>query len=227
MILLLHHEDDPSAPVIYRGLTGQGFGHVAALSDADAALTRVVHRVIDGIASTTLTLTDGQRVADTDVTAVVNRWRWFAPHLTGLQGEDALYGSAELQATWMSILHGMGGKVVNAPDPFGLAGRMSSSAEWAASLRNAGIPARVDTELSLHSDSVIVIGRSFSSTVDVDLSRELAGLLIAKRLRTAEMRFSRGRDGLLNPSVEVCVDFAGLGPAAIDALGTLIRDIAS
>ncbi len=104
---------------------------------------------------------------------------------------------------------------------------MGSTVEWAAYLRNAGIPADLDAEVSRLSDSVIVIGRSFSATFDANLARELAGLLIAEGLRTAEMRFARGRDGLLNPSVETCVDFSGLGPAAIDALGRLIRDLAS
>ena len=72
-----------------------------------------------------------------------------------------------------------------------------------------------------------VVGRSFTSTVDTDLARLLVELLIANGLRIAEMRFAMSRSGLVNPTADPCVDFTRTGPGAIDALGTLIEDIAA
>ena len=59
-------------------------------------------------------------------------------HLAGASPEDALYARQELHALMLSVLYGLGARVVNRPTPQGLAGRPRSDAEWLALAGRAG-----------------------------------------------------------------------------------------
>jgi hypothetical protein len=91
---------------------------------------RIVHRVCDGVPTTSISLHDG-RLIDADLEMLLNRVQELPTgHLDRLCASDRNYANQELHAIFASILYGLPGKVLNRGSVNGLSGPLLSKDRW-------------------------------------------------------------------------------------------------
>ena len=141
MWLMLCSPYDGAALWALGGLRRRGLVPIEAVSPEGLVYSRsLVHEITDGQPLTTFTLPDGRTIDSTVVRGVLNRMTGIpVAHLAGAGRDDAIYAEQELHALLLSMLHGLGPRVVNRPTPQGLAGRLRSDAEWLALAGRAGL----------------------------------------------------------------------------------------
>ena len=134
MWLVLCSPHDAAACWALTGLRRRGLVPIEAISPEGLVYSRaLVHEIANGQPRTTFTLPDGRMIDSEGVQGVLNRMTGLPlAHLAGASREDALYAQLELHALMLSVLYGLGVRVVNSPTPQGLAGRLRSQAEWLA-----------------------------------------------------------------------------------------------
>jgi hypothetical protein len=132
--------EDGAALWAIAGLRRRGLVPLQAISPYALILSRnLVHEIRGGQSRTTFTLPDGSTIDSDRVQGVLNRVTALPlEHLEGASGTDAVYASQELHALVLSILHGLGRRVINHPSPQGLAGYVRPHAEWVALAGRAG-----------------------------------------------------------------------------------------
>jgi hypothetical protein len=140
MWLVLCSPHDAAALWALTGLRRRGLVPIEAISPEALVYSRALtHQIANGQPHTTFTLPDGRVIDSASVQGVLNRVTALPlAHLAGASPEDALYAQQELHALMLSVLYGLGARVVNRPTPQGLAGRPRSDAEWLALAGRAG-----------------------------------------------------------------------------------------
>jgi hypothetical protein len=127
-------------------LCARGLDALLVTSEALVFASRWEHRVAsDGRSSFEVTLPDGAVVRDEAVAGVINRLAGVpASYLARAEEGDRQYVEQEWRALLASALHALvaaGAPVIEEPDPFALAGRWRSPAEWLCLAAAAGLPA--------------------------------------------------------------------------------------
>jgi hypothetical protein len=132
MWLVLCSPHDAAAHWAVGGLRRRGLVPIEAVSpDALVCSRALVHEITDGHPRTTFTLPDGRVIDSAVVRGALNRVTSLPlAHFSGASRDDALYAEQELYALVLSVLHGLGDRVVNRPTPQGLPGRLRAQAEW-------------------------------------------------------------------------------------------------
>ncbi len=141
MWLVLCSPHDAAAHWALTGLRRRGLVPIEAISPEGLVYSRALaHEIANGQPRTSFTLPDGRVIDSAGVHGVLNRMTGLPlAHLAGASPEDALYAQQELHALMLSVLYGLGVRVVNRPTPQGLAGRLRSHAEWLALAGRAGL----------------------------------------------------------------------------------------
>jgi hypothetical protein len=138
--LVLCSPDDDAAQWAAPGLTRRGLTPLVAVSpDAIVCSRDLVHEITNGRARTTFTLPDGRVIDSRQVRGALNRIMTLPlNHIAGAVAGDRDYAAYELHAVVLSLLFGLGDRVLNRPTPQGLAGRQRSVPEWIAFAARAG-----------------------------------------------------------------------------------------
>jgi hypothetical protein len=138
--LALCYPDDAAALWAIAGLRRRGLVPLEAVNPYALICSRhIVHEIRGGEPRTTFTLPDGRTIDSDHVQGVLNRVTGLPlEHLDGAGGTDALYAAQEFHALVLSILHGLGHRVINRPSPQGLAGYLRPRGEWVALAGRAG-----------------------------------------------------------------------------------------
>lgn len=101
------------------------------------------HRVQGDRAWTNVTLPCGTRINTLQLAGVLNRVASLPfASLAPVHPSDRLYVAHELQALFLSWLHGLAVPVLNRPTSFGLSGRLRHVSEWIWLATKAGLPNR-------------------------------------------------------------------------------------
>jgi hypothetical protein len=141
MWLVLCSSDDAAACWALSGLRRRGLVPIEAVSPEGLVYTRsLTHEIADGQPRTTFTLPDGRTIDSATVRGVLNRMTGLPlAHLAGASPDDVGYAYQELHALILSVLYGLGARVINRPTPLGLAGRLHSQPEWLAMAGRSGL----------------------------------------------------------------------------------------
>ena len=144
MWLLTCASNDESAMWAWDGLKRRGLEPFEVLSPvALACETGWQHRIEDCRVSTEITLPNGRRVSDREISGVLNRLSIIdQTSLIQVQQSDRYYVTHELQGFLLSWLHGLAAPVINRPTPLGLSGRLRHVSEWIWLASKAGLPNR-------------------------------------------------------------------------------------
>ena len=133
MWLVLCFPDDAAAHWAACGLMRRGMMPLVAVSpDAIVCSRDLVHEIDStGDPRTTFTLPDGRAIDSASVRGALNRVTALPlAHLAGAAIDDRRYAEHELYAVVLSVLHGLGDRMINPPTAQGLAGRLRPAVEW-------------------------------------------------------------------------------------------------
>lgn len=142
MWLLTCDSNDVSALWACEGLKRRGLEPFEVLSpDSLAYEIGWEHRIEEGRVSTDVTLLGGRRISEGEISGVLNRLSVIHPSsLNLIQPSDRYYVTHELQAFFLSWLHGLPAPVINRPTSLGLSGRLRHVSEWIWMASKAGVP---------------------------------------------------------------------------------------
>ena len=192
--LVLCEPGDAVAAFASQGLLARGLATMLVTSVELCSARRWEHRVSSTGATLDVELTDGRRIRDAGIRAVLNRLVAVPPScLEGADPGDRMYADQEWRALLVSALHGLASRgvpVVNEAHPYHLRGRWRTPGEWAILAHRAGfrapawrwdgvIPAMaIEDGVAANADVVVVGGRVFGGLPgDVaERSRRLASL---------------------------------------------------
>lgn len=142
MWLVLCSSSDPSGLWVHQGLKQLGVAPLElVLAEWLAYGTQWEHRLDASGAHLKIALPDGRVLCSSRIRGAINRLVAPAPALAQRAAEsDKDYAQAELQAFYLSWLHGLPGVVVNRPTAVGLCGSWYHPSEWAYRASLAGLP---------------------------------------------------------------------------------------
>ncbi len=141
MILVLCEAFDAAAYWAASGLQNRtGTVMIVTANDLDGA-ARWEHRVSrTGAATVEVTLADGRVVSSATPAGVLNRLGYVpTDRLDRLGSPDRDYAMQEMNALYLSWLHGLPGPMLNRPKPQGLGGMWRHPAAWAMMAGQAGL----------------------------------------------------------------------------------------
>jgi len=208
----------------------------AVSPDALVCSRALVHEITNGQARTTFTLPDGRVIDSAVVRGALNRVTALPlAHLAGASRDDALYAEQELHALVLSVLHGLGDRVINRPTPQGLAGRLRTDAEWLWLAARAGFRTADyrEGDLGRTRTSGLPDGTALRAIVFDDRVHGMAvpsdvGVCAVALARLAETRLL-GVDLVESPqgdwwfsAASIVPDFRIGGDALLDALATAL-----
>ena len=192
--LVLCEPGDPVAAYASQGLVARGLATMLVTSVELCSARRWEHRVSSTGATLDVELTDGRRIRDAGIRAVLNRLVAVPPScLDGADPADRLYADQEWRALLVSALHGLASRgvpVVNEAHPYHLRGRWRTPGEWAILAYRAGfrasawrwdgvMPAIAIEDDAVANADVVVVGDRVFGGIPGDVaerSRRLAGL---------------------------------------------------
>lgn len=142
MWLVLCSSSDPSALWAYEGLKQLGVTPLElVLAESLAYSSHWEHRLEDSGTHLKIVLPDGRVLCSSRIRGAINRLLAPPPGVAELAAAcDREYAQAELQAFYLSWLHGLPGVVINRPTPNGLSGSWYHPSEWVLRANRAGLP---------------------------------------------------------------------------------------
>jgi hypothetical protein len=236
--LVLCEPGDRVAAYAGQGLVARGLATMLVTSVELCSARRWEHRVSSSGATLDVELSDGRRIRDPEIRAVLNRLLAVPPAcLEGADPGDRVYAEHEWRALLVSALHGLASRgvpVVNEAHPYHLRGRWRTPGEWAILAHRAGfrapawrwdgvIPAiAIEDDVAANANVVVVGDRVFGGVPgDVaERSRRLAWLA-----REAVLGIRLGSDvagGWTFIGADAAPDLRIAGQAGLDALADLL-----
>jgi hypothetical protein len=236
--LVLCEPGDPVAAYAVRGLMTRGLATMLVTSVELCSARRWEHRVSSSGATLDVELSDGRRIRDPEIRAVLNRLIAVPQAcLEGADPGDRVYADQEWRALLVSALHSLASRgvpVVNEAHPYHLRGRWRTPGEWAILAHRAGfrapawrwdgvIPAiAIEDDVPANADVVVVGDRVFGGVPgDVaERSRRLAELA-----REPVLGIRLGGDvagGWTFSGADPAPDLRIAGEAGLDALADLL-----
>jgi hypothetical protein len=237
MWLVLCFPHDAAACWAVGGLRRRGLVPIEAVSPGALVCSRaLVHEITNGQSRTTFTLPDGRVIDSAVVRGSLNRVTALPlAHLDGAGRDDVLYAQQELYALVLSVLHGLGERIVNRPTPQGLAGRVRTDAEWLWLAGRAGFRTpdyrEGDLEQSRMSDvpdgtpvrAIVFDDRVYGMAVPPEVGACAMALarLAATRLLGVDLVETPQGDWWFS-AASITPDFRPGGEALLDALATAL-----
>jgi hypothetical protein len=141
MYLVFCSSSDESALWAYQGLKQAGVESIElVLAETLALGAQWEHRLDRAGAHLKISLPDGRTVCGSRIRGVLNRLHSPSPlSFEYAAAADKEYAQTELQAFYLSWLHGLPGVVINRPTPQGLCGAWSHASEWMLRASRAGL----------------------------------------------------------------------------------------
>jgi hypothetical protein len=145
MWLVLCASSDPSGLWVYEGLRQMGVAPVElVLAEWLACGSQWEHRLDANGTHLKITLQDGRVLCSSRIRGAINRLMAPFPGIVErAAASDKEYAQAELQAFYLSWLHGLPGIVINRPSAIGLCGSWFHPSEWVIRADRAGLPTPV------------------------------------------------------------------------------------
>lgn len=153
MWLVLCASNDVSAIWAYQGLKIRGLTplELVTLEMLEYGV-RWEHRLRADSVSIDITLADGRRIRNDNISGVLNRLLWVpSEHLLLVHTSEREYATHELIAFFTSWLYALPKPVLNRPTPQGLSGRWRHVSEWVWLASKAGLPT-LDYRQTCHDD---------------------------------------------------------------------------
>lgn len=140
MWLVLCESGDASARWAFEGLKARGLAPLVLVPSQDLAFARWEHRVGAEGTGLVVTLQDGRVLRHEELAGALNRLLYVPQEsLMLIAPPDRDYVLQELNAFYMSWLHGIDGPVLGLPTPQSLCGRVRHVSEWSWLAARAGL----------------------------------------------------------------------------------------
>jgi len=236
--VILSEPADPVAAYAGQGLAARGLATMLVTSVELCSARRWEHRVSSTRSTLDVELTDGRRIHDAGIRAVLNRLVAVPPAcLEGADPVDRVYADQEWRALLVSALHGLASRgvpVVDEAHPYHLGGRWRSPGEWAILAHRAGFRASawrwdgdipvvaIEDDMAASAD-VVVVGDGVFGGVSDDLAEHSRRLAVLAGKRILGIRLTRhSAGGWMFAGADPAPDLRIAGEAGLDALANLL-----
>ena len=230
MRLLLHHDGDPTADWLARGLAARGRPVTCVRHSQLVRATRWEQRHDGSLVQSEVVPAGSGLVRSGALRVVLNRLSTVVMDGLPVAPDDRTYAAAELFALWLSWLASLPCPVLNPASPAGLCGPWPPEAEWRLHAARAGLPtdpvavAPVTGPAPTNGVAVLaacgaVFGPRSAASV-ADGCRALAEQIGVELL---EVWFAAGPDGLRFTGASVVPDLRRGGTALLDHLCRVVR----
>lgn len=230
---------DRSAAWLIAGLRRRGLSPLVPITpEALVTSRRLVHEVANDGVRTRLSLPDGSTIDTAAVVGAINRLG-LLPHalLARASASDGWYAAQEMQAVVLSVLAGLGDRVVNRPVPPGLCGPELPFAQWSLLAGRAGLPVPSLTlgtgehhphlPLVPRGACVVFDQATFGTPVPAAVAAACVQLASAVGTRLLTVALAHGDDEWTFMGASPRGDLRAGGDGLLDALAAALREATS